>query len=381
VASAEDGLKTMVRSNLGTYRVGDQYTVDAGADKVISVQPNLNFFKVEYTNGGTIQGLFDLETKFVTTDCIESSHRVGDPIVNQDDASLGIVVITGEKESGDYVPVKLDESGRFTVNSKRYKDAIAEGDILNHFPLNKFGRNETVGATEEVVWEYSGVYEYLNDDTFAQMYLSSDNNADTGIEYTIEGLDCEYNEFSITVDSNGFAFVPIDTLCDGTVHGAGAGDDGFGWRIYRAYCTESKINPEAGCAAGIIYISKDNTDTSGGANGIPDTVTDIQITVSANKNQTNFSGWSVPVGMILFIDNYYVSNGLTNKVTKVDLYVRPFGSVFRGKKPVSINTGYTIVPYDVPLVVTGKSDIVIKASTSGAGGDISAGFSGWWELE
>jgi hypothetical protein len=217
---------------------------------------------------------------------------------------------------------------------------VAKGEMSNHTAVNKFGRNSAVPATREEVWDGSEVYDFLADDTFAIMYISSDAAGDTSKSYTVEGLDSDYNFSSITVTTDaidGRTFVALTS---------GATDDKW-WRIFRV------INNESTAAVGNIYISKDNTDAGG--DGIPDTATDIQA--------------------------HYYATSSTAKVTEVGLFVKPFGGIFNIKSAIDINQGYMHHRYDFPIPITAKSDVIIKAATTGAGGVVSAGFDLWYEPE
>lgn len=100
VGSAIDGLCTEVSSTglPGSWRDGDCYTVPAGAEKTFSFQTNKQFFRVRYTNGSSDQAVFDMQTVFKKTNSKPSSHRINDPIVTEDDATLVKSVVTGESE-------------------------------------------------------------------------------------------------------------------------------------------------------------------------------------------------------------------------------------------------------------------------------------------
>ena len=241
--------------------------------------------------------------------------------------------------------------------------AIAEGIYTNHASISKFGHNSTVGASLEPVWDFSGPYDYLADDTFATMYISSDDTLDQGITYEVTGIDSDYNASTVTVTtdgSDGFTFVPLTS---------GATDNQW-WRIFRAR------NSSNTAAQGNIYISKDNTDVGG--NGIPDDTLDIQAQIQIGFEQTLMAQWTSPVGNNSFLTNYYAATS-TNKVTEVHLYVRPFGGVFNIKHIILVNLGHVQHVFDFPRLVTEKSDIRILSSAVGGGGEVSAGFDLWYE--
>ncbi len=253
-------------------------------------------------------------------------------------------------------------SNKPRIISTPYFIEIAKGNVANHVAYNKFGQNLAVPATLEDVWDGSEVYEYLADDTFATMYISSDDNGDAGDIWEVRRIDSDYNYSTVEVTTNGFTFFALTS---------GATDNKW-WRVFRA------LNKSAVVSLGNVYISKDNTDTSGGANGIPDNTDDIQAKILTGNEQTFMSLFTVPVGFTAYVTRFYASTS-SNKITDVHLLVRPFGGVFNAKAPISINQGRSEHPYDFPLPATAKSDIAIRASAVGAGGIVSAGFDLWYE--
>lgn len=265
--------------------------------------------------------------------------------------------------NSNIVRARGTSGGDLHVMAHNHGEAIVKGLLPDHTAVNKFGHNSTVGGSLEEVWDYSAGYEYLADDTFATMYISSDNSADQDMQFTVSGIDSDYNYSSVNVNtdaSDGTTFVPLTS---------GATDNKW-WRIFRA------INTSDTDQTGNIYISKDNTDAGG--NGIPDTTTDIQAQVLAAAQQTLMALWTVPTGKTAYIDSFYASTS-SDKVTEIWLYVRPFGQVFNVKHVITIAKGAFSHEWHYPLVVNAKSDIKIMALASGGGGDVSAGFDLWYE--
>lgn len=123
VASAVDGLCIEFSSD-GVFEsgCGDNYTVDAGAEKTFSFQPQRRYFRVKYTNGATDQSVFDLETILHKTRCKPSSHRINDSIVDEDDAELVKAVLTGQNTIGNFVNFKATRQGNFKVSIDEYGD-------------------------------------------------------------------------------------------------------------------------------------------------------------------------------------------------------------------------------------------------------------------
>jgi hypothetical protein len=250
------------------------------------------------------------------------------------------------------------------VSSVPYTYDIAKGNISNHTHVNKFGHNSTVAASPaEPIWDYSAAYDYLADDAFATMYISSDAAADQNMEFEVTGIDSDYNYSSVTVitdGSNGRVFVPLTS---------GATDDKW-WRIFRCR------NASGIDQTGNVYISKDNTDAGG--NGIPDNTADVQAQVLIASQQTLMALWTCPVGNTAYLTHYYAATS-SNKVTEVELLVRRFGGVFNTKHIMTINQGYADHRYDFPLVIPAKSDVMVRATADAGGGEVSAGFDLWFE--
>ena len=252
---------------------------------------------------------------------------------------------------------------KIRVSSVPYYTDIAKGSVPDHFSVNKFGQNNSVAAVLEPIWDFSGAYEYLADDTFATMYISSDDTLDRGMTYEVSGIDSDYNASTVTVTTDGadgFVFVPLTS---------GAADNQW-WRIFRA------INTSSTPAQGNIYISKDNTDVGG--NGIPDDTDDIQAQILIGFEQTLMAMWTCPGGFTGRLTHLYGGTNLI-KATEIQLYIRPFGGVFNIKFIMSVNAGVEEHIYDFPVLIPEKADVRIMGQASGGGGEISAGFDLWYE--
>lgn len=85
VASATDGLSIQQSSNGTNWDITDTYTIAAATGKTFSVQPAARFFRVVYTNGGTGQASFRLQTVYHTVATKSSSQRSSDAYTNETD--------------------------------------------------------------------------------------------------------------------------------------------------------------------------------------------------------------------------------------------------------------------------------------------------------
>lgn len=83
--SATDGLSIQQSSNGTNWDIVDTYTISANTGKTIQVQPAARFFRIVYTNGGTGQGAFRLQTIYHPQYVKPTSQRAQDGYTNETD--------------------------------------------------------------------------------------------------------------------------------------------------------------------------------------------------------------------------------------------------------------------------------------------------------
>ncbi len=255
-------------------------------------------------------------------------------------------------EAGENYQIIKGINNNLGVLSKPYQHDVVTGSVPGINPISKFGHNSAVGASLEEVWDGSTGYVYMT--SASTLYISSSDTNDDQV-YEVQGLDESWNVKKVNATANGFNFVAIDSR----------------WiRVFRVKNIGTTDN------AGTIYISDDNTDVGG--DGVPDTITNAKAIITAGFNQTLMALWSVPANMTAYLTFFYAATS-SSKATEVHLYVRPFGGVFQIKKVITIFEGAAIMPYEFPLEITAKSDIVIKASAVAGGGEVSGGFDLWYQ--
>jgi hypothetical protein len=243
--------------------------------------------------------------------------------------------------------------GKPSLSSTPLLHDIARGNVTGATALHKFGRNPSVGATEEVVWTGSSIYTYLSSAEVLQ--VSSDdidddgNPVDTGARtVTLVGLDGNYDEVTITITMNGTTSVPTT----GTSF----------LRIYRAYVATAG---STGANEGTISI-KNNAES----------VTLARI--EPGMNQTEMAMWTVPADNTFYLTKIWASeSGVQDTI--LTLFVRPDGGVFQNKFTFVLNGSVLTRTYDLPISFAEKSDVEIRATTGATGGDVAAGFDGWYE--
>lgn len=84
-ASATDGLSLEQSSDNSNWDITDTYTIPATTGKTYSVPRQARYFRVRYTNGGTNQSSFRLQTILNRLGAQSSSQRPGDAYTNETD--------------------------------------------------------------------------------------------------------------------------------------------------------------------------------------------------------------------------------------------------------------------------------------------------------
>jgi len=358
--SATDGLDIQWSNDGVTINDHDYFTILADTPKTFTFGPAERYYRIVYTNGsgGTTTG-FHLTSILRRTYVKPSSHRISDSIVGQDDAELVKSVITGEDDNGVFQNIKSDLGGLLRVNSFPYTYAIAEGDILNHTSLLKFGtRTSVLAGTQSTIWEGpTALYTYLP--TAQKLKVVSTNNTNdnaggTGaLTVTIVGLDENWLEVSEVVTMAGTT--PVETA-------------NTYWRIFRAYvqtCGTSLTN------TGTISV----TNNAG-------TVT--QAIINIGDGQTLMTLWTVPVGKVAYITQGTFSTN-TNKGARVSLFVKSInGGIlypWQIKYRAYCFQGNYVFPFTIPFKLPAKTDVEVRVTTPGNAGTTSAGstFETWYE--
>lgn len=120
--SALNGLQFQTSTDGVNWDDGDSFTLSAmspGGAKVFSFGVTSQYFRIVYTNGATLQTGFRLQTILHYNAIKNSSHRIVDSVVDDDDAELVKSIITGKSElSGDYKNVATDDDGRLLISGQ-----------------------------------------------------------------------------------------------------------------------------------------------------------------------------------------------------------------------------------------------------------------------
>lgn len=117
VSSAAGGLSIEGSTDGTNWDHTHTHTVTGGAEFIIGLPIQTKYVRIVYTNGGSAQGVFRLQTILHATSQTGSVVSVNDTPTATDHAQLTQAVIIGQTTAGGgaYVPVKVNPSGTLTV--------------------------------------------------------------------------------------------------------------------------------------------------------------------------------------------------------------------------------------------------------------------------
>jgi hypothetical protein len=258
--------------------------------------------------------------------------------------------------NNNWTELVVTSDGKLWVGAQNYYDLIAAGKIDDHFALHKFGHNDAVGTTEEVIWTAGNGYTYLSAAETLQVSSSDADDdgspAGTGARtILICGLDTNWAELEETVILNGTTSVETTNSF---------------LRVFRSY-----------------VITAGSSQTNEGLISIKDNADVVQLAeIVANKGQTEMAMWTVPADNTFFITRTYASESNNKKVT-ISLYTRDntiTNPAWRLRGENIVNLSDITATLSVPIEITEKVDIELRATAATAGGDVQGGFEGYYEL-
>jgi len=249
------------------------------------------------------------------------------------------------------IPSSITKDGRV----EPFDLQVSRNQIYEHKIIFKFGFNPDINGTEETIWDTGGIYAYPSAATVMKVSSSSTNDtaAGTGARtILVQGLDGDYNEAEEIVTLNGQTAVNTTTSF---------------LRVNRAYVLTAG---SGGTAAGNIYVGVGTVTT-----GVPAT---IYAQITLGENQTLMGLWTVPAGYTGYFDHFNVATGTTNanQYVAIRAIQRNFGGVFRTMIKQTIGAGGVadfVLKY--PIEVQEKTDLEMRASSSGSNNLVSADFS------
>lgn len=176
----------------GGIDVCEEYFYESGGKGIFSVQPSARYFRVNYINGADTQGLFRLQTQYKQNYGKPSSHRIDEPINDQNDAELTKAVITGKKPDNTYVNFEATNGGNFKQSLEEYESDFFLGSPLPVRIYDSYTNGSIVGPLA------------IDDSTFSTQTIEYEHHEiHEGSHYFVAGFD--------TVDSGNSLTFCVDT--------------------------------------------------------------------------------------------------------------------------------------------------------------------------
>ena len=224
---------------------------------------------------------------------------------------------------------------------------LARGLVANVASLHRSAYNPACDKdTEESIWVDGGIYPWSTWTSAQTLYVISTSASDTGQSIFVEGLDSLYNYQSETITTNGLTAVA-------TVNSY--------LRLTKATIQSGNINANAG---DVTFRLTSGTGTVIGH-------------IGPNIGQTKLAPFTVPAGKTAFIMNIEAgsfNSGVGAIGTQIRLYTRPYGQIFTLSHIGEVVNGEYIFNYNFPVKMTEKTDMDIRAYSSGNGTRVSVNF-------
>lgn len=131
VASATDGLSLQQSPDNSNWDITDTYTISAATAKTIVVPRQARYFRIVYTNGGTNQGSFRLQSILNRTATAPSSQRATDGYTNETDLVQN-QVFPMEFNGTTWDRVRGDTTNGLDVDVTRLPSLVAGTAVIGH---------------------------------------------------------------------------------------------------------------------------------------------------------------------------------------------------------------------------------------------------------
>ena len=369
-ASATDGLSVEFSTDGVNWDNTDEYTIPAAKGKTFSFQPSGMFYRVVYTNGGTLQTAFRLQSQLKKTYIKPSSHRIQDSIIGDDDAELQKAVLTAKNPDGTFVNIQATSSENLRVSDAENGLAIAKGDVVGTTFIHKFGEAPDFDQADGSVTIWDGA----NDTLFAgspPMTYTYSSSADIGLisssdvndtqDIEMQGLDSNFDLVVQTITLNGQTDVDISATGVDMV------------RIFRMK------NVGSTDLVGVVYIRTNGSAQSG---GVPSVANTIRAIVNNGNNQTLMALYTIPNGKTGYLRDWFAATAGASRDSeyKIRIFARPDGEVFQLKHTSAISDTASSAyqhDYEEPETFQAKTDIELQIemlTAAATQGDISGGF-------
>lgn len=353
---SENGIETI------HWDSDDKFTIPSETGKTFSIQPALQYLRIRYTNGPLNQVDFRLHVVKKRVLGLDSSHRIQDPIIDDDDARLVKSVLTAKTPTLGFINLTATDSGNFKTTDAENGLAIAKGDVVNTSFIHKFGATGLFDVADGFVDIWDGAdstigrpaYQYTYSSTADIDQISSSNNSDTEV-IEVQGLASGHILTTQNVTLTGQTPATLATPLI---------------RVFRMK------NIGSTDIVGDVYLTTNGATL---AAGVPATSTDIRAIIRGSNNQTLMAIYTIPAGKTGYLRDWYAATAGARRasVHVLHLYARPFGQVFQLKHVSSIvssGTSQVQHKYNEPEVFLEKTDIVMHTNTDENDAAMAAGF-------
>jgi hypothetical protein len=243
-----------------------------------------------------------------------------------------------------------------TINTTDFHFEISKGNVANHSSVAKYGRNETIGTTAEVLWsEATTPYPWIvTAGTASVVSVDTDDDGspvgDGARTVTIEGLDTSWAEQGVTIITDGIT--PVVTTE-----------------------TWKRINRMFVATAGSSLLNEGTIRATVDGNVVAE--------IPALKGQSFMAVYTIPDAFTGYIWEPWIAvNKKQSAVVEYEMFARenadesdaPFRSKFSGAAATDGSSLSFRPRYRSPEKLIGPCDIYLIATSSTAGTDISGGF-------
>lgn len=351
VASATNGLSVQQSSDGTNWDHVEVYTIPANTAKTFSFQAACQFFRIAYTNGGTAQTTFRLQTVFKQVYGKPSSHRISDNITTQDDAELVKAVLAGNS-LGKFYNISATPGGLLATATAG--QAVSAGVVDGTAGVIS-GRVTTAATTRTAIRNTA----YMEQSVNAQRSVSSTSASDTAA-----GTGARTVRLTYFARSGGTITGPFteDVTLNGTTPVNTSNTN---------ICYIDRIEVitagSGGVNAGTIQLF---TGLAGGGS--------VFASVAAGERRTYYAHHYVASGLNLFIEGLYASS------TASTLEFPEFTAVFRNPTVadaaermlidhlvVQGTSGIKSQDFDVPKNVDGPAVVIFYVTPTSIGSQVN----------
>jgi len=417
--------------------------VELNVGQRFSDSPSAKYLRLKYVNGSDAQTVMRLRL-ILSPVPTGASYQQLKMVQNDDTMAMNTISnISGAKEDGTYALVPIDTDKRLLVNSEPSTYGYAQGSVLNHFALDKFGSNQDTNTTFEIVSDLGTAvptgYPYLTTaealkvsslDVDDQGLLQDSGTATGGSTTTLVDTAGDFVNDGVAVGD----FLINDTQ---SIHGVITAVDATTITVEKMHDVMARESDGSGVAysnasgdtyrvanandTGAAVVSITGIATPGGVwtqttehiilNGTTDVTTTTSflriwraqvhlagsskwnegnILVEKNDSATALLQITATRNQTLTAqwtvpDNYtfymnYWSNGeSSNKGSQFVLLARPFGETFQTKDIMHLLGTSVTKPYQQPKTFRARTDIEVRVLSGQAAGQVDSGFGGWYQ--